>query len=1080
MLIPSLNMFKNIQKFLLFLTLLFSSFSAFGQSSGVGAIEYITTTLDGVLSIRSLIDGNKLFVVTQNNGLFVLDVSDFQNPKEIAKNTETGFLNGGLQKKDSLIYVSDGLNGILVFQFNGKDALTKKYEYKTNSEVWDLYINGSTLYSAESTKGLVTYKINTDGSLTPNSSYPSIKWSWAWRIKAYGDSLYVADKDAGIKVFNIKNQESPEYLTSFTTNGTPKDVYVENGLIYVANGPSGLSVYSLENRNAREIEKVNLTKSGDIQAIIHSGNYFFVTGGNSGVYILLKKGGNKIRTEFVTSQSGEDIGITKRNIEVYVAGANGVKIYKYNTPPILNPIAKQLIDENSNLIFKRTGYDPDSSSVVISAENLPEGAEYDIEKAIFSWIPNFDQSGTYQVYFTITENTDQALFMIDTVNIVVRHVNRKPNIAVMDDQTIDEAQLLTFAFPTGTDPDKEDQGKLNQFVVNLPEGATFNNQTFDFSWKPTYKQSGEYKVKYGVVDPDGLADTQIVVIRVNNVNLPPVIADISNQTIDENKNLAFKFVWSDEDIEDQGKLIVEMIGLPDGAKFDKATGDFSWTPTYEQSGSYDVELKVTDSNSDGRGAKVAEKVVNIKVNHVSRVPIIADLKDITIKEDEQLVTTIRYYDLDKEDFGKLTLTAKDLPIGATLVDSTLSWHPDYFQAGDYTITFTVTEPSGLNSTKTLKIKVLNVNRVPIIAEFTNPFDGNENELLTIKYNITDPDLEPLKITIDKIPAGASFDAETQTLTWTPSYEQAGKYDYTITAVDPLLGKTTALQSILIKNVNRPPVFSDLSDQSVKEVEILTFKLTAADPDKQIVSVSHSELPVGAKYDIKTGVFSWKPTYDQSGSYPITFTATDPENATATKNVTITVINVNRAPTLEKIAAIKGKENEEISLQLTAKDPDNDKLVYSTTDAPRGVNVNSETGVVTWTPGYDQSGKYTVTFVVTDPEGAKSEAKGNFDIANVNAPPTIKSISDVTVTEGETINFTVEASDPDGETLTFSISGSLPSGAKFDSNSGNFSWSVPEGISGEFGPFTVKVTDKAKASASADFKITVKAKPQPNQ
>jgi len=1060
-------MTKYLKLLLILLMQIFVTGLVLAQSHGVGALEYVNTfmTANGA-SLRTIIEDNHLFVATESNGLFAFDISDFTDPKEITHIADGSLFTGGIQKKGDIIYVSDKLNGIIGFEFTNNE-FKQVFELKTSAEVWDVLVLGDVLYSAESKNGLVIYNIKKDGSLSKDSDFSkAIKWGWAWRLRTFGDSLYVIDKDAGVKIFKVTKPADPEYVTSFTTNGTPKDILVDGGQIYVANGPSGLSEFSLStNGRVKDLGKIELQKAGDIQTIIKSGNFLFAAGGNSGVYILSKSNKGIVKSEFVTQEPGEAIGVSKRNIQIFISSGSGLKIYKYNAPPVLKLLADQTVNENQPLKFVREGKDPEGANVIISAENLPEGSDYNVETHTFNWTPNFEQSGDYRIFFTITEETDLALFDSDTIDITVIHVNRKPVMPAIAAQTIDEAKLLSVNITAGSDPDREDFGKLRHFARHLPEGATFDSLTLKFSWTPTYRQSGNYIVDFGIVDPSGLEDVKSMAITVNHVNLAPEIAEIKNQTIDENTTLNMKLAWSDFDIEDAGKLTVDIINLPSGAVFDKTSGDLKWVPTYEQSGNYDVTLKITDSNSDGKGALSAEKTFKITVNHVSRTPIIAALKDITINEDQLLTTTIRNYDLDVEDFGKLKLVCSNLPVGAQLNDSTLTWTPDYFQSGDYVLNFTVTEPSGLNSSQSLKIKVMNVNRNPIIADFANPFTGNENDSLSIKYSIADPDKEELKITIDKVPVGAKFDESTQTLTWTPTYEQSGKYDYTITAVDPLLGKTSKQQTIIVVNVNRAPIFSDLSDdQTGMETVAFTFKLTASDPDKQAVTVTTSELPVGSKYDAKTGIFTWKPTNDQAGIYPITFKATDTEQKTTEKTVTLTIKNFNRPPVFAKVASQKGKENVNLTFSVAATDPDGQKLVYSTTDAPTGLSIEAETGVVKWTPSLEQAGKYTVTFVATDPEDAKVETKVPIEIVNA----AFAKISAQKVKENSLLTFTVSAMEQGGEKLSYS-STDAPAGLTVDAESGTVNWTPNFDQAGKY---TVTFIATDSKNAKTDVKVAI--------
>lgn len=1069
-------MIQKIVKFVLFSFLgvtLISNVSAQKPGPGKGSLTYIKTTADkDATPIRAILEGDKLYVATQSKGAFIYKLVNPDSLLEIAHFAEGGLINGGIAKKDNFLFLSDGLNGILSLDVSG-DNMKLVQEFKPATDVYDLAIKGDILYAAESKSGLTTYKIQPDGKFTLLQNYKSsAKWAWAWRTQIVNDTLFVIDQQEGVKLFNISKPESPEYLTSFKTNGTPKDIIKDGVTLVVANGPEGLHTFSLNIAGySRQIEDIDI--KGDAQNVFKSGRYFFMAAGEDGIYILSQTSTGRLGIDFKTKEPGEIISMVKRNEDLYVSSDRGIMIYKYNSPPIFEPIKRQVIDENQVLTFSRSGYDPDGSKVIISAEGLPEGANWSIDSTLFTWKPTFEQSGRYRVYYTITEDTEASLYDLDTVFITVNHVNRVPAIAKIENKVIDENKELSFKVEEGTDPDREDEGKLVHFSRNLPEGASFDTKTLKFTWKPTYDQSGEYTAIIGVKDPSGLEATSELKIKVIHVNRPPVLAAVGPKTIDEMKDLTYVVKWSDPDTEDNGKLVMKATGLPEGSVFNTETGDFSWKPTYEQSGSYEVTFKVTDSNSDNLGILSDEEKVTITVNHVSRTPIIVAVPDHATKEDQQLSFNIRVYDLDREDFGKLKITATDLPKGSSLKDSVFTWTPDYFQAGNYTVTFTVTEPSGLNASAKGNISVENVNRMPVIAKFVTPAQGKEDSPVQIQFNITDPDLEALTLTLGKLPEGAKFDPATQTFSWVPTYEQAGNYEMKLKAVDPLGGSAEADLSVTIANVNRYPVFATLADQTVNEDQSLTFKVSAADPDRQKVVLSSGTLPEGATFDPTTGQLTWKPTFEQSGSYPITFSAIDEENAKTDKLINVTVSNVNRLPVLAAVQPVSVNEVDPVTLKFSATDPDRQTVTYSATNLPEGAVLNSASGDFSWVPTYEQAGKYTVTVSASDPEDGKVSTNLVIEVKNVNRLPVFENVKDFSITEGESFDYTFNVSDPDRQTLVISkIKGTLPKGATFNEKNGDFSFSPDFTQAGQYGPFELTVTDPEKATANAKFSLTV--------
>ena len=141
----------------------------------------------------------------------------------------------------------------------------------------------------------------------------------------------------------------------------------------------------------------------------------------------------------------------------------------------------------------------------------------------------------------------------------------------------------------------------------------------------------------------------------------------------------------------------------------------------------------------------------------------------------------------------------------------------------------------------------------------------------------------------------------------------------------------------------------------------------------------NEAPAGRLVALRvgngTGVFTWTPTFEQAGSYDVTFGASD---GTASDNelVTITVNDVNRAPVLSQIDPKSTTVGTQLLFNVMANDPDNDPLIFYAHDLPAGgesfVDNNDGTGTFDWTPGLDQSGSYPVIFEVQDSFGFDSQ------------------------------------------------------------------------------------------------------------
>jgi hypothetical protein len=231
--------------------------------------------------------------------------------------------------------------------------------------------------------------------------------------------------------------------------------------------------------------------------------------------------------------------------------------------------------------------------------------------------------------------------------------------------------------------------------------------------------------------------------------------------------------------------------------------------------------------------------------------------------------------------------------------------------------------------------------------------------------------------------------------------------------------------------NQKPVLDDIGDKSANENALLTFTVTATDPDGDTVTYSASGLPAGATF---SSPFRWTPGYDQAGTYNVTFVATDEHGAQSSpQTVTITVNNVNRPPVLAAIGNKSVSENSALSFSVSAADPDGGAITYSVDGLPSGAAFAGQN--FTWTPGYNQAGSYDVNFVASDGQAQDTETIA-ITVSNVNRPPVLAAIGNKSVYVNDTLSFSVSAADPDGGTIAFSTD-TLPAGATFAGQS--FNW-----------------------------------------
>ncbi|MEQ8811434.1 MAG: putative Ig domain-containing protein, partial [Imperialibacter sp.] len=275
-----------------------------------------------------------------------------------------------------------------------------------------------------------------------------------------------------------------------------------------------------------------------------------------------------------------------------------------------------------------------------------------------------------------------------------------------------------------------------------------------------------------------------------------------------------------------------------------------------------------------------------------------------------------------------------------------------------------------------------------------------------------------------------------------------------------------------------PVVSVISNKSVEEEAELIFSATASDADlpAQTLTFSLNDEAVakGMSINNETGAFSWMPTESQDGSHEVTVTGTDGE-LTDSETITITVIEVNSAPTLAGIGNKSVEEGVELTFMVAASDADLpvQTLTFSIDEAAiaTGMAINGETGAFSWMPTESQDGSHEVTVTVSDGELTDSETI-TITVIEVNSAPVLSAIGNKSVEEGAVLTFTATTTDADvpSQTLSYSLDDlAVANGMTVGASSGEFSWAPVAGQAGAY-EVTLSVNDGV-GSDSETFTVT---------
>jgi len=296
---------------------------------------------------------------------------------------------------------------------------------------------------------------------------------------------------------------------------------------------------------------------------------------------------------------------------------------------------------------------------------------------------------------------------------------------------------------------------------------------------------------------------------------------------------------------------------------------------------------------------------------------------------------------------------------------------------------------------------------------------------------------------------------------------AGVYPVTFDATDDSLALDSEEVQITVHNDNQPPELLPLSNVTVDELATVSFPVSATDSDGPPPTLSSSTLPGSATFDDldDDGIytFEWITTYDDSGSYNVTFYATDanfPADVDSAE-VIITVNDVNRTPWLLVPQNQPDSVMELDTLQFEILAWDDDGSIPDITlevNGTGGMLPNMEFdltwdgafqhGLLTFIPDYSQGNGSPIlvylkfyVFDEFDVNITDTSSTQTIFVYNRNQSPEIDPVSPQTVAAGQLFQFAIYATDPDGDTSTFTAE-NMPAAANFVDNgdgTGGFAW-----------------------------------------
>lgn len=371
----------------------------------------------------------------------------------------------------------------------------------------------------------------------------------------------------------------------------------------------------------------------------------------------------------------------------------------------------------------------------------------------------------------------------------------------------------------------------------------------------------------------------------------------------------------------------------------------------------------------------------------------------------------------------------------------------YDDDGIYVVTLEVRDDDGAMDVDSIDITVNNVP--PTITAVADQV-AFEDVQFTLQVNATDVPADTISFSDNT--TLFEIDAQTGLINFTPVNSEVGIYQINITAVDEDGGTSFISFQLRVFNTNDPPHITSSPVTSATENTPYEYTVIVEDDDfsvrpQETITYSLDSAPAGMIID-STGLITWVPADDQASiTFEVAVNVTDGV-AFDLQIFNISVININDGPIIISTPIKNAVEEESYTYDVNATDADpGDVLNYALDQAPAGIDIDGSSGVISWLPTNEHAGNQHVIVNVSDMEGAYDLQAYTITVDNVNDPPVLQPIGQLTATEDKLYQYRVVATDVDlYDDLTFHDDFEL---FDIDPKTGNISFAPENGDVGTY-------------------------------
>ena len=625
---------------------------------------------------------------------------------------------------------------------------------------------------------------------------------------------------------------------------------------------------------------------------------------------------------------------------------------------------------------------------------------------------NFEPEENFTGPVTITYSVDDGNGGSVAVSIIVNvtPLNDAP-VANDDVATTDEDTAVTINV-LANDTDVENDN-LTVTSASTSDGTVSVGPLGNLQFTPNADFNGPATITYAISDGNGGSDTATVTVNVTPVNDSPT-APGQNLTTPEDTALIIDPLLNANDI-DGDTLTVTDLTTSSGTVSLNADGTVNFEPEPDFTGPVTINYNVDDGNGG-----VVPVVITIDVTPVNDAPV-ANPDAGTTPEDTPVTINAIANDTDPDgDPLQITNAVVNDGVATVLASGEIVFEPNANFNGIATITYTLTDGTGLVDTGSILVQVTSVNDIPVVPNQIIKAQEDVPVSFDPLANGFDADGDTLTVSDLTTSAGTLVQNPDGTITFVPDQDFNGPVLVTYTVDDGNGGVITVMVFINVEPEVDPPVAAPDTASTPEETPVTINALANdSDPDGDTLSITGAVTADGSVSIDGNGDVLFTPSEDFTGPAIINYTLSDGTGEVATGTITVDVTPVNDPPTVTNQIVI-AQEDTPVTLDplLTANDVDGDVLTITNLTVSTGTITQNPDGTLVFTPDPDFNGPVTVTYLVDDGNGGTAPATIFINVQAVVDAPVAN--PDTAVTDEDqpvTIDVLSNDTDADNDVLT---------------------------------------------------------------